>query len=417
MSDDGRPPFSSDGEFIGPRRMPVIDLPTVMRDTACAALSTIDQAVEADNGLAAHLEPVRSFLIMLMSWPISLQSAGDNLELQAGGSLKLIEELLQRLHLVDSKGNFSFLPQGAGPAALQRLHHLLLDLAVLASSRFIDQQFFSAKGAPQVLKDRWLAMFPMTYYDHALMSRLGNAKAHIFTLGVMCLRKRKRCYRGAVLSRRSHGKNSSHGRSSSAAAVTSATETDAAVPAESSSASAAAETDAAAPAQSSSAAADLGTDACFFHMVHGFSHGWADSLDEHAAESWWAADWWTDAGAPAEPAADESFCHSWAEAAAEESAAARATCRSAGQAAASSSAPAAEIAAPGAGPGRHGPATSQSGPERSSCAERSEEEETVRRQVVATMEDDADPVYDPDLTWQILAIVQDDFYVEFPLRV
>jgi hypothetical protein len=33
------------------------------------------------------------------------------------------------------------------------------------------------------------------------------------------------------------------------------------------------------------------------------------------------------------------------------------------------------------------------------------------------MEDDADPVYDPDLTWQILAIVQDDFYVEFPLRV
>ena len=97
FEDDGGPPFSSDGEFIGPRRMPVIDLPTVMRDTACAALSTIDQAVEADNCLAAHLEPVKSFLIELMSWPISLQCAGDNLELQAGGSLRLIEELLKRL--------------------------------------------------------------------------------------------------------------------------------------------------------------------------------------------------------------------------------------------------------------------------------------------------------------------------------
>ena len=395
--------------------MPVIDLPTVMRDTACAALSTIDQAVEADNCLAAHLEPVKSFLILLMSWPISLQWAGDNLELQAGGSLRLIEELLQRFDLVDSKGNFACLPQGAGPAVLQRLHHLLLDLAVLTSSRFIDQQNFLAKGVPKVLKDRWLAMFPMTYYDDALVSRLGNAKAHIFTLGVLRLRKKRRGYRGAGLAR-------SQRNNSSAAAVTSA-----------------AETDAAAPAQSSSAAADLGTDACFFHMVHGLYHGWADSLVEHAAESWWAADWWTDAAAPADPAADESYCHSWAEPAAEESAAARAACRSggggeqqvcfevllglassggsAGQAAASSSAPAAAIAAPGAGPGRHGPATSQSGPERSSCAERSEEEETVRRQVVATMEDDADPVYDPDLTWQILAIVQDGFYVEFPLRV
>jgi hypothetical protein len=299
---------------------------------------------------------------------------------------------------------------------LQRLHILLLDLAVLASSRFIDQQNFLAKGAPKVLRDRWLAMFPPTYYDDALVSRLGNAKAHIFTLGVLRLRKKRRGYRGAGLAR-------SQRNNSSAAAVTSA-----------------AETDAAAPAQSSSAAADFHMVHGFYHMAHGFYHGWADSLVEHAAESWWAADWWTDAAAPADPAADESYCHSWAAAAwpaeppelASPSKTSRHTCcsppppeRHAARAAAalssaagsSSSAPAAAIAAPGAGPGRHGPATSQSGPERSSCAERSEEEETVRRQVVATMEDDADPVYDPDLTWQILAIVQDGFYVEFPLRV
>ena len=373
--DDGGPPLIPDGEQDSLPMFNDMDLPTVMADTACAALGAIDQAVEADNCLAAHLAPVTAFLILLMSCPFSEQSAGDNLELQAGGSVRLIEELLQRLHLVDARrGSSVDRPlQEAGPAALQRLHHLLLDLAVLASSRFIDQLHFRSKGVPAVLRNRWLAMFPPTYLTDGLVSRLGNAKAHVFTCGVLNLAKKRRA-------RFRYPKELPTSQRSS----------------------------------SSAAAQPFGSWLLFFH---GLCHTSTSSAEQslvsavmtltadplpiagddgqvvwqneswagHAVESWWAADWWTDAAAPADPAADESFFHSWAEHAAEERAAAPAD-----PPAEDSLTDAAAPADPAAAPADPEPATSV---------------------------DALEFFYHPEFTLQIWAIVQDGFYLEFPLSV
>ena len=167
-----RPVLSSSAEEPA-AILPPVDVHMAMADTALEALDTIEE-LHTDEWVSDRLLAVREFLKAALRRPVHEQWPSDDLELQAGGSLRLIEIVLERRP-----------PMTASGEMVRRLYRMLLDMAILASSRFIDQQLFMSKGTPLIVKKRWEAMFPAGYLDRAfLLSRLGHSLRQVFTRGL-----------------------------------------------------------------------------------------------------------------------------------------------------------------------------------------------------------------------------------------
>ena len=160
-----------------------IDVHMAMDDTALEALDTIEQLqLHTDEWVFFRLLPVREFQEALRRH-VHEQFPSDDLELQAGGSLRLIDGIMLEQRP----------PMTASCEMLNRLYRMLLDMAVLASSRFIDQQLLMSKGTPFIVKNRWIAMFPAGYLDRTiLLSRLGHSLHKVFTPGLSFKVKRRR---------------------------------------------------------------------------------------------------------------------------------------------------------------------------------------------------------------------------------
>ena len=161
-----------------------IDVHMAMADTALEALYTIEQLqLHTDEWVFFRLLPVREFLQEALRRHVHEQFPSDDLELQAGGSLRLIDGIMLEQRP----------PMTASCEMLNRLYRMLLDMAVLASSRFIDQQLLMSKGTPFIVKNRWIAMFPAGYLDRTiLLSRLGHSLHKVFTPGLSFKVKRRR---------------------------------------------------------------------------------------------------------------------------------------------------------------------------------------------------------------------------------
>ena len=158
--------------FAGQDGLPEIDIAAELQHRAFEGLAVIGRAIWLAECLRRPLLNIR---ILFMSVQDHQHSAWDYLEPQAATALGEVDELLRQQTALEATP----LPRAA-KEHLKVLQRLAQDVAVLANSRWIDQQTLAAKGMPMEFFSRLQASFGVALNDDALYSRLGNSKYHIF---------------------------------------------------------------------------------------------------------------------------------------------------------------------------------------------------------------------------------------------
>jgi len=158
--------------FAGQDGLPEIDIAAELQHMAVEGLAVIGQAIWQAERLRM---PLMNIVLFFLSVQAHQHSPWDYLEPQAATALGEVDELLRQQNALEATP----LP-GSAKEQLRVLQRLAQDVAVLAHSRWIDQQTLAVKGVPLEFLSRLEASFGVALNDDALYSRLGNSKTHIF---------------------------------------------------------------------------------------------------------------------------------------------------------------------------------------------------------------------------------------------
>ena len=163
---------------------------------------SVCEAVMAAGGTVMRT----SLDVVLDSLHVALWSTdgffGDGLEVVAARAVMRVDEALED-QVVASRRAPSPVDDLRRLEDLRSLQRICNDIAILARSRFIPSELLMTKGIPPGLAIRTFWAFPPNALgDHALWSRLGNSKHHVFTDGIHF--KKHRHGRGGRGNRRLH---------------------------------------------------------------------------------------------------------------------------------------------------------------------------------------------------------------------
>ena len=154
-----------------------VDIAAELQRVAFEGLAFVGHAIRLAECLRGQLAHITLSLETVLA--NQHHAPGDDVELCAATSLLQVDELLRQ----QSAKEVLPLPLMA-KTQLTLLQRHLQDMAVLASSRFIDQTILQDKKIPKELLWRLEASFgTQALANDDLWSRLGNCKYNVFTKG------------------------------------------------------------------------------------------------------------------------------------------------------------------------------------------------------------------------------------------